>query len=88
MYAMHYSQMMQFYNPSYQANTATIPTIPPPPFGNIQQFVNPPNFVPGNIPNFMPGNQPQRQNAFIPQQNTYQNPQNNQGQNDNRFARK
>lgn len=90
MYAMHYNQMMQFYHPSYQANTAIIPNMPPPPFGNPQQFAPPPNFVPGNMPNFMPGNQPQRQNLFIPPQNTYQNPPNNQNpnQNDNRFARR
>lgn len=84
---MHYNQMMQFYHPSYQANTATIPTIPPPPsFANPQQQFNvPPNFVPGNNPNFVPGNQPQRQNAFIPQQ---QNPYQQNNQNDNRFARR
>lgn len=80
--------MMQFYNPNYQANTATIPTIPPPPFGNPQQYPNPPSFLPGNTPNFMPGNQPMRQNAFIPPQNNYQNQGNNPNQTDNRFARR
>ena len=78
MYAMHYSQMMQFYNPSYQANTVNFPTMPPPPFGN------PPNFVPGNTPpQFMQGNQQQpRQNSFIPPLN-YQNPNNYQNQGNN-----
>ncbi len=73
---MHYSQMMQFYHPSYQANTATFPTMPPPPFGN------PPNFTPGNTPpQFMQGNQP-RPNSFIPPQN-YQNQNNYQNQGNN-----
>jgi hypothetical protein len=75
MYAMHYSQMMQFYHPNYQANTATFPTVPP--FGNP-----PPNFVPGSVPpQFMPGNQNQqvRPNSFIPPTN-YQNQGNFQNQ--------
>jgi hypothetical protein len=70
MYAMHYNQMMQFYHPNYQANTATFPTLPPPPFGNPL-----PNFVQGNMPpQYGQGNQHQqgRPNSFMPPTN-YQN---------------
>jgi hypothetical protein len=84
---MHYNQMMQFYNPNYQANSMTIP--PPPP----QQFMNPPPFVPGNQVPMMPPQMPpqmqqqmppqgQRQNVFMPPQNNYppqQYPGNNNG---------
>lgn len=91
MYAMHYNQMMQFYNPNYQANTATFPTMPPPPFGNP-----PPNFVQGNVPpQFTQGNQNQqmRSNSFIPPvnyqtQNGYQNQANNQHQGNNQNQRR
>ena len=57
MYAMHYNQMMQFYNPNYQANSSSVPPpyMTPPPFMPGNQV---PNYIPGNqVPNFMPGNQ-------------------------------
>ena len=79
MYAMHYSQMMQFYNPNYQANSSAIPP-----------FMTPPPFVPGNqvgqfgqIPNFMQRNQ---RGNFMPN-NQGQHPMpNNQGQRQNQFT--
>ncbi len=66
---------MQFYHPNYQANTATFPTIPPPPFGN------PPNLVPGSIPPFVPGNQAFIQGSQQPRPNSFIPPTNYQGQN-------
>jgi hypothetical protein len=98
---MHYNQMMQFYNPNYQANTVTIPNIPPPPFGNnsppfgnpsspfgnSSPYGNPPNFVPGNTPTFMPNQQP-RGNSFMPPQNNYPHQGNYPNQGDNRNMRR
>jgi hypothetical protein len=72
MYAMHYAQMMQFYNPNYQPNTANLQM--PPNF-----MVPPPPFIQGNQPpsrpnNFVMGNQP-----FVNNNNSgYQNNQNQQ----------
>jgi len=85
MYAMHYNQMMQFYHPNYQANTATLSMMPPPPFGNPPQFVpgNNPQFVQGNQQPFMQGNQQPRPNTFIPPTNNYQQPANYQNQGNN-----
>jgi hypothetical protein len=62
MYAMHYAQMMQFYNPNYQANTMN------PNYGQVlqnNQMLTPPMFIPGNQP-------PRNNNPFMPPQNNFQ----------------
>lgn len=79
MYAMHYNQMMQFYNPNHHPNSNVPPPFMntnsniPPPFMNTNSNVPPP-FM--NQPPFLPGTQTSGSNPFMPSAHSknFQNP--------------